>query len=98
MRVADQAALAAGGVAIHRSVLSVRFFVCLLPPCMRSLEHKPRHGGASSPNYAYPLGDILSRRPDRADPGESSSPLPQSEGEYDQGQANHHSEGTDKRR
>jgi hypothetical protein len=28
VRVADQAALAAGGVAIHRSVLSVRFFVC----------------------------------------------------------------------
>jgi hypothetical protein len=28
----------------------------------------------------------------------SSSPLPQTEGEYDQGQANHHSEGTDERR
>ena len=31
VRVADQAALAAGGVAIHRSVLSVRFSVCSRP-------------------------------------------------------------------
>jgi hypothetical protein len=30
-------------------------------------------------------------------PGKSSFPLPQSEGEYDQGQANHHREDTDKR-
>src|SRR5215217_8963245 len=63
VRVADQAALAASGVAIHRSVFSVRFFVCLLPPCMTPLEHKPRHGGASSPKDMYPLGDILSHRP-----------------------------------
>jgi hypothetical protein len=31
VRVADQGALAAGGVAIHRSTPSVRFFVCSRP-------------------------------------------------------------------
>jgi hypothetical protein len=31
VRVADRAVLASGGVAIHRSVLSARIFVCSRP-------------------------------------------------------------------
>jgi hypothetical protein len=56
VRVADQAALAAGG---WRS--SQRPFdpvSRLLPPYMTPPEHKPQHGNGSSPWDAYPLGDF----------------------------------------
>ena len=57
---------------------------------------------------AYPLGDFHSgslavtrwyvESPKAGAPTSSSFPLPQSEGEYDQGKADYHSEGTDERR
>src|SRR5215213_221239 len=71
-------------------------------------EHKLRHGGGSSPRDVYPLGEIhpqwvigTRRQQNRprtrgleTAPTESPVPLPQSEGEYNQGQAHYHREGT----
>src|SRR5215208_6068049 len=84
----------------------------LLGLCRTPLKPMPRRGGGSSPKGAFPLGDIhpwrvalrlLVRRIVRASghagaPGESSSPLSQPEGKYDQGEANDYGEATDKGR
>src|SRR5215204_855035 len=80
----------------------------LLPLCITPLEHKPRRGGWSSPKDTYPLGEFHRCRsmgtrwyvesPGAGTSTSSSFPLPQTEGEHDQSQADHHREGTDQRR
>ena len=80
----------------------------LLLLCMTSPENKPKQGGGSSPRDVYPLGEFHPCRSMRTrwcvePPGagastSSSFPLPQTEGEHDQSQANHHREGTYERR
>ena len=56
VRVADQAALAAGGWRSSQHPLDR--VSRLLPPYMTPPEHKPQHGNGSSPWDAYPLGDF----------------------------------------
>src|SRR5215211_4136280 len=90
----------------RQPILSTSYRV--FPSCLTSLEHKPTHNSGSSPRDAYPLGDFHPWRlavncwcvesPRAEAPIRSSFPLSQAEGEYDQGQANHHCEDTDERR